>query len=246
MSERAAAGVKSVNGVRSPSVRVPLAGIASLIVLGGLQPFHAQQPIESGNRAQVCGTVIGASCGGAKPPTIQVVVDQVTAVVVIGSDERDAARERASQLVHRRVCASGILKQKGTAFLAPRLDVASIDDITPAAGDLANDWVRPGVHRTCDAGVELPELKKASRPDYTRAAMSARIQGTVWVEAVVDIDGRVRETRVIRSLDPRHGLDDEAVKAARRWRFIPGTKDGQPAPVLVLIELSFTLRDTPP
>jgi TonB family protein len=52
----------------------------------------------------------------------------------------------------------------------------------------------------------------------------------------------VGQVQVVRSLDPTFGLDQEAVKAVRRWRFRPGTRFGQPVPVLVEIELTFTLR----
>jgi hypothetical protein len=47
---------------------------------------------------------------------------------------------------------------------------------------------------------------------------------------------------VLRSLDPVFGLDQEAVKAAGQWRFAPGTRFGEPVPVLITIELQFTLR----
>ena len=43
-------------------------------------------------------------------------------------------------------------------------------------------------------------------------------------------------------IDPVFGLDQEAIKAARQWRFAPGTRMGQPVPVQVIIELEFTLR----
>jgi TonB family protein len=46
----------------------------------------------------------------------------------------------------------------------------------------------------------------------------------------------------MRSLDPRFGLDEEAIKAARQWRFAPGTRMGQPVSVQITIELTFTLR----
>ena len=58
-------------------------------------------------------------------------------------------------------------------------------------------------------------------------------------------DGKVSKTRVIRSRDRRNGLDDEAVAAASKWRFEPGTKDGQPVAMAVTIELSFTIKDKP-
>lgn len=45
--------------------------------------------------------------------------------------------------------------------------------------------------------------------------------------------------RVIRGL--HRDLDAEAVNAMRRWRFEPGTLNGQPTPVLVTIELTFML-----
>ncbi len=80
------------------------------------------------------------------------------------------------------------------------------------------------------------------KPQYTAEAMRAKIQGVVLLEAVVQTDGTVGDVRVIRSLDPVFGLDQEALKAARQWRFVPGRRQGQPVPVLVSIELTFTLR----
>ena len=48
--------------------------------------------------------------------------------------------------------------------------------------------------------------------------------------------------QIVRSLDSSFGLDQEAIKAAKQWRFVPGKRLGQPVPVLVTIELTFTLR----
>ncbi len=91
-------------------------------------------------------------------------------------------------------------------------------------------------------GVELPRVVQEIRPQYTADAMRAKVQGTVWVECVVLPDGTVGEASVTKSLDSVFGLDQEALKAAKRWRFIPGRRLGQPVPVLVTIELTFTLR----
>jgi protein TonB len=91
-------------------------------------------------------------------------------------------------------------------------------------------------------GVTLPRVLLEVKPQYTSDAMRAKVQGTVLLECVVRPDGSVGDVHVVRSLDPTFGLDEEAKKAARRWRFAPGTRVGQPVPVLVTIELTFALR----
>jgi protein TonB len=88
----------------------------------------------------------------------------------------------------------------------------------------------------------LPRLIHDEKPLYTADAMRAKIQGTVVLECVVNPDGTVGDVTVVRSLDATFGLDQEAVKAARKWRFVPGRRLGQPVPVLVTLELTFTLR----
>jgi TonB family protein len=91
-------------------------------------------------------------------------------------------------------------------------------------------------------GVTLPEIVREVKPAYTAEAMRAKVQGTVLLECVVLQDGGTSDCKVVRSLDPTFGLDQEAVRAARQWRFKPGTRLGQPVPVLITIELMFTLR----
>lgn len=95
---------------------------------------------------------------------------------------------------------------------------------------------RPG------SGVTMPKVMREVKPMYTSDAMRAKIQGTVVLEAVVNPDGTVGNVEIIKSLDGTFGLDQEAIRAARQWRFMPGTLRGQPVPVLVTIELTFTLR----
>jgi protein TonB len=91
-------------------------------------------------------------------------------------------------------------------------------------------------------GVDIPRLLREVKPQYTAQAMRAKIQGTVLLECVVQTDGTVGNMKVVRSLDAAFGLDQEAMKAARQWQFAPGTRFGQPVPVLVTIEIAFTLR----
>lgn len=98
-----------------------------------------------------------------------------------------------------------------------------------------------GVYRL-GSGVTTPVLLREVRPQYTSDAMRAKIQGTVLVQCIVKADGGVGDVEVVRSLDPVFGLDQEAIKAARQWRFRPGTLKGEAVPVIITIELTFTLR----
>jgi TonB family protein len=91
-------------------------------------------------------------------------------------------------------------------------------------------------------GVVLPRPRQQSRPNYTSTAMRQLIQGPVLVTAIVAADGSLTDVAIGQSLDPRFGLDDEALKAAKQWKFEPATVDGSPVPFRITIELSFTLR----
>jgi protein TonB len=95
---------------------------------------------------------------------------------------------------------------------------------------------RPG------SGVNPPTELRRGIPKYTADAMRARLQGVVLVECVVETTGRCSRTHVVRGLEPSFGLNEEAVRAAEEWRFRPGTRGGQPVPVLVTMEITFVLR----
>ena len=103
-------------------------------------------------------------------------------------------------------------------------------------GGVGGGVYRPG------SGVINPRVLHEVKPQYTAEAMRAKVQGTVLLECVVLSDGTVGRIDVVKSLDPTFGLDHEAVKAAKQWRFAPGTRFGDPVAVLVTIELTFTLR----
>jgi protein TonB len=92
---------------------------------------------------------------------------------------------------------------------------------------------RPG------GGVTAPRLLARVEHRYTEEALERRIQGAVWLELVVDRDGRPADIRVVRPLDP--GLDKEAVNAVRQWRFAPGRLSGSPVDVLAVVVVDFRI-----
>lgn len=118
---------------------------------------------------------------------------------------------------------------------------APIPQSVPPAAQATAPWPPPGIERA-GKGVEYPKLVKEFKPNYTKSAMDLGLSGTVEMEAVVTAEGRVSDVRVVRSLDKEHGLDEEAVKALKKWEFKPALKDGVAVPVLVSIEMSFDVR----
>jgi len=87
-----------------------------------------------------------------------------------------------------------------------------------------------------------PTLIRKVPPGYTDAAMRAKIQGEVMIEAVVLANGTVGSVKVIKSLDATYGLDAEALRAARLWLFRPATSGGVPVDVTVTLVLDFRIH----
>ena len=109
----------------------------------------------------------------------------------------------------------------------------------PGMGEGSGGGFGGGAYRL-GGGVTPPTLLKQVKPRYTAAAMRQQIQGTVTLEVVVSREGIPVAIRVTRSLDP--GLDEEAVTAAREWRFTPARVGDLPVDVIVTILLDFNLR----
>ncbi|HEY1343120.1 MAG TPA: energy transducer TonB [Bryobacteraceae bacterium] len=95
-----------------------------------------------------------------------------------------------------------------------------------------------GVFRV-GGGVTAPALLLKVEPEYSEEARKAKYQGTVLLYVEVDPAGRATNIRVERSLGL--GLDEKAIEAVKKWKFMPGKKDGRPVTVAALIEVNFRL-----
>jgi TonB family protein len=222
-----------------------------VLLLGalGILPASAQsmlRPEDLEDRKQACGRVVSISCraNGSSTIVLNMSARDPLSIDVKSGDDIDTARRVLPGLLFRRVCATGQLVKKGNAFEVPKFSVRTLSDVVTQEGDPTRDWVRAGVFRTCDAGVELPKLTKEIPPQYPVKAMQAGLEGAVVIEAIVEADGTVSDVHILRSLDADHGLDEEAIRTAKSWRFDPARKDGRAVPMVVTIELTFSLRST--
>jgi TonB family protein len=93
-------------------------------------------------------------------------------------------------------------------------------------------------------GIIAPVVLTQPLPAYTDEARAARIEGLVLLQAVVRKDGTADSFKVIHGLG--YGLDESAMNTiAARWRFQPGTRNGEPVDVQVNIEVSFRFYGKP-
>jgi TonB family protein len=107
-----------------------------------------------------------------------------------------------------------------------------------AQGSVRSYEIPAGVYRV-GGGVTAPKLIYGPNPQYSEEARKAKYQGTVVLWMIVDAQGQPHDIRVARSIGK--GLDEEAVKAVRRWRFEPARFNGQPVSVQINTEVSFKL-----
>ena len=93
--------------------------------------------------------------------------------------------------------------------------------------------VRPG------GKVQFPKRVHYVDPVYPQIAITARVDGTVFLEATIDENGNVTNMRVLRG----HPLLDAAAKeAVSKWRYSPTTLNGERVPIIMTVTVTFKLR----
>lgn len=102
-------------------------------------------------------------------------------------------------------------------------------------------WAETGGVYRLDDTIKQPKLLRKVEPQYSRAALDARIQGTVMFEIVVSEKGLPTDINILSPLG--FGLDERAQAALEQWRFAPATKDGKPVNVYAMVEVSFRLME---
>jgi periplasmic protein TonB len=93
--------------------------------------------------------------------------------------------------------------------------------------------VRPG------GDIREPVKVRHVPPIYPRIAIDARISGRVVIDAVIGIDGVVREARILSGVPM---LNQAALDAVKQWRYTPTTLNNVPVPVIMTVTVQFNLQ----
>jgi protein TonB len=83
-----------------------------------------------------------------------------------------------------------------------------------------------------------PRVIKQTRPVYPQEAFIKKVEGVVEVEILIDTSGRVRPTRVLRSVPL---LDRAAIDTVRQWVFSPAIKNGRPVATTAIAPVTFRI-----
>jgi periplasmic protein TonB len=88
-------------------------------------------------------------------------------------------------------------------------------------------------------GYQLAPVRlRMVQPVYPPDAFAKKIQGTVVLQILIGVDGRVLRATVTSGIPL---LDAAAVEAVLQWRFRPAMKDGQPVPSLATAPVQFRI-----
>jgi TonB family protein len=85
--------------------------------------------------------------------------------------------------------------------------------------------------------VSAPVAMTKVDPAYPAELIRERVEGTVVLYAIIHKDGTVGEVRVLHSVQGR--LDESARTALARWKFRPGTKNGQAVDLEAVVQIPF-------
>ncbi|MEM8484198.1 MAG: energy transducer TonB [Bacteroidota bacterium] len=75
---------------------------------------------------------------------------------------------------------------------------------------------------------------------YPEIAKKAGVEGRVFVQFVVNVDGSVEDPVVVRGIGA--GCDEEAVRAVAQAKFKPGRQRGKAVPVKMSLPITFKLK----
>jgi protein TonB len=90
------------------------------------------------------------------------------------------------------------------------------------------NWVTP------PNGDDLADL-------YPERAQRMEVEGSAAIKCKVTVKGTMTECIVVSESPAGYGFGDQTIKASRRWKMKPATRDGQPVEGVVTVPLKWKL-----
>jgi protein TonB len=91
----------------------------------------------------------------------------------------------------------------------------------------------------CD---EMPVAISTTQPIYPDLARRAGLEAKVWLKALIDKDGNVRDVKIIECSNKDIGFEEAAITAAWKSSWKPAIANGLPVAVWITYAVVFTLQ----
>jgi protein TonB len=176
-----------------------------------------------------------------RPPTIKKNNDQVRIVtpehevpLSVGIPEPVPDDEAPEEVEY--------LTQDDIRAMVPDIPIENLDGINiEIDAESIIEELLPGSKEfvPCD---ELPVQINTVNPDYPPIAQRAGVQGTVWLKALVDKEGKVRDVIIEKESGANAGFEEAAIDAAYKTTWKPAIANGQPIAVWVTYKVEFILQ----
>jgi TonB family protein len=178
-----------------------------------------------------------------KPAAPKEVVDLTKSPLLNQKQDFTAPQQAAPQTVQtarpvyglRRVFSTGIgaggsVSEAVIGKLGNTLD-KEIDTLTPTPKDMKGQLV------SITSVSTAPRLKQDVKPEYTKEMIAARVEGVIRAQLLVDIDGKVKEVKILNDLG--FGTRERAREAFLQWQFDPAMRDGKPVATWISYSIRF-------
>lgn len=136
-----------------------------------------------------------------------------------------------------------IATQDELAEMAPAAPIQDLDDI---GIDVDVDNILDELLPTPDEFVpfeEAPVQVVTVTPEYPPLAQRAGVEGSVWIKALVDKEGNVRDVIIVKDSGANAGFEEAAIDAAKQTVWKPAIANGQPIAVWITYKIDFKLRE---
>jgi TonB family protein len=245
----------------TPNRSVKLAGFAiavlTLVVsLGwvGTKVFRSPAAQGSTNTAAVqlqapskptpAGAVLSPSLPPASGNSKRQINPAAGDVVVRASDVHPLDQASPQVLAHDLMASPPSPEKNSAATEPPTTEISSaIAELQKNPGRVVSSIVAPSVQMPANTlpisqGITGGTLIRSIPPTYPDTARRQKIQGDVVLEAVVDVDGRVRDLRFVSGDRILAGAAQQAVS---HWRYTPFLLNGKPVSMRTNITIQFKL-----
>jgi protein TonB len=88
-----------------------------------------------------------------------------------------------------------------------------------------------------------PVMVFEATPAYPDSANANKIEGIVWIKALVDENGKVIEAKALKCSAMGYGFEEAALEAARKCEYTPAKQKEKPVSVWVTYKVEFALAE---